>query len=1161
MGPKYSMALIGVQKGFTMQTKIPASKKNSKTNPIDSRALPLQLIQHAEPDRTYYIRSTATEIGNFFSLRVKELYNTLAWTFSLDSMDWSTFKKYMWPAISSGAALLVGDYLTPSLSEYLIGSPEYDFVIKFLYGAAVLGFCALNRITDKKLDSGAALSVAVASEITAIVYMYSSVFKGTTFLLNEQISDEYSLIAGLGASALVVPSGVSYLTQKIQELLVRLQYNRGAQRSDTAVISSGLTPLSNLYFQINHFIASELMVSSRAFQLGLISHNIRYADRIVQKFRNLPALLADLAPSTIKKMRVQQEKLDHDYEYNHKVHKVLRCTTSGPKFVQIPRYQLRTGDLVLCDESINLDCVPISGELIALQRNLEGNFTQTLERKKFSVNLKAQNGEDVWIEHHTKPDFTSNYKKVDLYAVRDGKQAGVLVGDKLNTYGQDNIFIQIKPEKELLLNSNYEKKAYINELIAKRKQRNVLYSILGSIIMAAFLQRDITQIPAETLRLMFTLFQTMIPFSEAFLRETVNSRLMKKLNSNLGDQPFETIDALRIVDLCNALGGYYREQFANGVAIISDKTGTLTTTRMDVLGLWTSDMPSEVQHLLKEKKDNMLLPETARWLKSFEVFCYAFTNNKKELEPEEHAILELFKTLLVDQHCLEVTTLGNNHYRKVITAAEKQKEIETFHLGLYRTFGGRFTLVHDGADYALVFCGVPKADAFQKTPLLQDYSKMQSRTAVLSRDWCIAQAKLNEHDFTILKKLFDIDDKKEIERFLLEHSDLLKNLEYHGTFIIDNPVKKGAEKFIAQCREISVPVFVATGDTTKAAVNIAKVLCPENAKNIITIRAAHIEEENIKLLSEELCTADSAVIFAGINEAILARFQKLMDRDKAKRPVIIFAEMSTEGKGTLARYLKDHNYFVVANGDGTNDVMMMNNSNVVIAHHSDDGTFAPGVDALSNISEEQLRRLFGSEKTFYELFDIHLPQSLFVQQFAPLANSQEKPTMALALKSGKMTFDLAKAVGANVTEMHQQHWYSVAFDLLWLWIAFYEINQSADLPMDNRNINASTLISNTIGIALIIAVLESLTNYALFNESTNLASMLIMLSVLPLVLKSVFSGFRMVQERLYPEPQIVEVKEETEPPSNRSIFSYLGSFFSRKPTKQLDNVPKVPELK
>lgn len=1155
MDPKYPIRLLECKKDLDMKTKIPTFSKSQRKNPKDSRALPVQLVQRAEPDRTYYLKSTAAEINNFFSLRVKELYHTLAWTFSLESVDWSTFNKYIWPTISSGAGLLLGHYLTPLLSEYLMGSSEYDFVIKFLFSATLLGYCALNRITDNKLESGVALSAAVASEVMAITYMYSSVFKGTTFLL--PVADEYSLIAGLGASTLVVPSGISYLTQKAQELLVRFQYSRGAQRSDTAVISSGLTPVSNIWFQINHFIASELMVSSRAFQLGLISHNIRYADRIVQKFRNLPALLADLAPSTIKKMRVQQEKLDHDYEYNHKVHRVLKFTANGPMLVSVPRYRLRTGDLVLCDESITLDCVPISGELVALQRNVEGQWTPTLERKKFSVNLKAQNGEDVWIEHHTKANLTSDYKKVDLYAVRDGKQAGVLVGDKLNLYGNDNIFIQIKPEKELVLSSNYEKKAVINEIIAERKQRSVLYSILGSIIMAAFLQRDITLMPAETLRLMFTLFQTMIPFSEAFLRETVNSRLMKSLNSNLGDQPFETIDALRLVDLCNALGGYYRDKFPYGVAIISDKTGTLTTTQMNVLGLWTTDMQSEVQHLLKENKGNLLLPEESQWRNSFEVFCYAFTNNIKELEPEEHAILGLFKSLLDSSQCLEVTTLGNNHFKKVIAS---KKEVETFHLGLYRTFGGRFTLVQDGEESSLVFCGVPKADAFQETPLLRAYTSMQSRTAVLSRDWCIAHTPINEFEFTTLKKLFDKDDKKAIEEFILKNPSLLKKLSYYGTFIIDNPVKKGAEQFIAQCREISVPVFVATGDTTKAAVNIAKVLCPENAKNIITIRANQAEDQAFDGLSEKNCPPDATVIFAGVNETLLAEFQKLLDREKTKRPVIIFAEMSTEGKGILARYLKDHHYFIVANGDGTNDVMMMKNSNVVIAHHSDDGTFAPGVGALANISEEQLRRLFGSDKTFYELFDINLPKSLFVQQFAPLANSQEKPTMALALKSGKMTFDLAKAVGANVTEMNQQHWYSVAFDLLWLWIAFYEINQSADLPMDNRNINASRLISNTMGIALLIAVFQSLANYALFNESTNLGSMLMMLTLLPFVLKSVFSGFQMVQESLYPAPEIIEVEEEKETNTNRSILSYVGSFFSRKPAKQSEKISATPKL-
>ncbi|RUR08351.1 HAD family hydrolase [Legionella sp. km772] len=933
--------------------------KKDKSQIIDLRnirALPLHLIQNAEPDRTYFISNALSGISHFFSARVNDLYNSLVLTFSLESMDWSSFTNYIWPSISSGAALLLGNYLTEGLSEYATGSPEYDFVFKFIFGAAVLGYCALNRITDQRFSSKAALSAAVASEVMAITYMYSSVFNGTHYLLGKP-SSEYSLIAGLGVSAIAVPSGISYLTQKVQDFLVRLHYNKGAQRSDTAIISSGLTSVSNLYFQINHFIASELMVSSRAFQLGLISHNIRYADRIVQRFRNLPALLADLTPSTIKKMRLQQEKLDYDYDYNHKIHQVLRVTDVGCYFLGVPRYQLRTGDLVYCDESIDLDAVPVSGELIALRRDSKDHFTQNVEQQKFSVNLKAQNGEDVWIEQLTKADFTSNYKKIDLYAVRDGKQAGVLVGDKLNLYGKNNVFIQIKPEKELLLTSDYEKRAVIDDIIASRKKKSVLHSILGSIIMAAFLKRDITAMPAETLKLMFTLFQTMIPFSEAFLRETINSRLVKKLNNSLGEHPLETIDALRVVDLCNALGGYYRDRFAKGVAIISDKTGTLTTTRMDVLGLWTTDMDAEVQASLSGK-DDLLLPSEAQWLDSFEVFCSAFTNNKKELEPEEHAILEFFKRLLANKDCLKVATHGNNHFKKEIISQDITKEIETFHLGLYRNFGGRFTLTKEGTDFSLVFCGVPKEDAFKGSSVFKAYAKMQSRTGVLSRDWCLAKAKLTEEEFRDVHQFFEQDNKVEIEQFIVtklsskEGNNLGQRFNYYGTFLIDNPVKKDAEKFIAQCRELSVPVFVATGDTTKAAKNIATVLCPSHAQHLRVINAKEIKEE-LPILSEEEYPANSTVVFSGVNDQVLELFQQLMARAPDERPVIIFAEMSTEGKGVLARYLKDHHYFVVANGDGTNDVMMMKSAHMVIAHHSDDGTFAPGVGLARSGDLEQ----------------------------------------------------------------------------------------------------------------------------------------------------------------------------------------------------------------
>lgn len=1137
---------------YTPTDKAITRKPSKKSAAVaDSRALSTRFVQNIEPDRTYYLRSTIQGAGNFIYSRIAELYNSLSMTFSLDSFDFSTVKKYLWPMVSSGFALTVGEYVTKGLSHYTTGTDDYDFMYKFVLGSAILTYCALHRITERQFKSTAELSAAVASEVVAITYLYSSVYNGSKLLLNDMMAEDYSIVASLGTSALLAPSGISYLVQKLQELLVRSQYGQGAQRSDTAVISSGLTPVSNLYFQLNHFLVSELMISSRTFQLGLISHNMLHAERIVQKFRNLPALLADVAPSTIRTLLAQQEKLQRDSEYNFTLHKVLRFSSQGAVFADIPRYKLRTGDLVFCDKSIDLSSVPVSGELIALERGTDGQFLEKPEQRKFSVNLKAQNGEDVWIEHHSKAEFTSPYQKIDLHAVRDGKQAGVLVGDKLNLYGNDNFFIQVKPEKELVLSSNYEKKSVINQIISDRKQKSVLYSILASIIMAGPLKRDITLLPAEAIRLMFTLFQTMIPFSEAFLRDTVNSRLMKTLNSNLDDKPFETIDALRIVDLCNALGGYYRDRFPQGVAIISDKTGTLTTTKMDVLGLWTEGMPAEVQKVLKER-DDLLLPEQDQIRQSFEVFANAYTNNKKELEPEEFAILELFSHLLKNDQCLQVTTLGNNHFKKIISQVTADKEVETFHLGLYRTFGGRLTLVDEGENKYFVFCGVPKQEAFLGTQLLRTYSAMQSRTGVLSRDWCIGRTALSEKQFEVLKELFSIDDKKGIETYILRNRDLVENLVHQGTFIIDNPVKKGAELFIGQCRKIQVPVFVATGDTTKAAENIVRVLCPENAKNIITIRSEKIEDGGEQYLDEQECPEDAAVIFAGVNPNILKVFKKLLSRDKAKQPVIIFSEMSTEGKGILARFLKDNQFFLVANGDGSNDVLMMKNSDMVIAHYSDEGTFAPGVDSLSNLSEEQLRRLFGSQESFYRLFDIHLPDSLFMKAFTPLANSQEKPSEALAAKSGKMSFELAHAVGATqVREMYQQHWFSVGFDLSWLWIAFYEIINSTSLPMDNQHIGSSSLISNTMGIAIAIGVFQAIANYTLFDESTNLMTMLLMLMILPIVLKSIFSGFGMVREQLYPKPEITEVEpeENIEPPRSRGVLGYLGTLFNKQPAR------------
>lgn len=1124
------------------------SKYNEKQqNPKPSRALSVGLIQNEEPDRGYYISSTLDHIGQFIFSQTQELYKAVTLAFSMESVDWSSFKRYAWPVVTSGLALVAGEFLTTRMSQYLTGSADYDYMYKFIIGAAVLSCSALHRITDKRFESTAAFSAAVASEIVAITYMFSSVFSGTQQLTEDLFSDDYSLIASLGTSVILMPSAISYLTQTLQKQLLKWQHNRGAQRSDTASISSGLTPVANFYFQLGHLIARELMPIPRLFQLGLIADNILYAQQPMKQFRNLPALLADLTPAIIRESLVQKAKIQRDYEHNHKQYQVLKLTDNGSHFVTTLGYQLRTGDLVFCNEAIDLLSISISGELIALKRNEQEQFIEEFEQQKFSVNLKAQNGEDVWIEHYSKKSFDSQYKTINLHLVRDGKQPGVMVDDKLNLLGADNFFIQIKPAEEFLSNNDMRKEAVINQIIGERKRKSVFHSLLLSTALAVTTQRDMRLLPAEISRYSFNLCQTMIPFSENFLREMVNGKLLTKLNKNLGDKPFETISVLRIVDLCHALSGYYQERFPQGVAIISDKTGTLTTNGMDVLGLWTATMPVDMQHLLKEKECS-LFPSGMQLHEVFETFCQVYTNNTKEMEPEEHAILQLLHSLMNQQSNLQVTVLGNNHFRKHISLQESEKEIETFHLGLFRNFGGRLTLVRDDERYYLAFCGIPKDIVFKKMPLFDNYYTMKTRTGVLSRDWCIAQTELSQNQFTQLQEYFEQDNNKEIESFLRSEPDLLQNLKHQGTFIIDNPIKKGADKFISLCRSIQVPVFVATGDTTKAAENIAHVLCPDYAQNIIRLRAEQMDNMDSSLLDEEHIPAESTVIFSGINSSILSVLKHLLSREKADRPVVIFAEMSTEGKGTLARFLKDNQFFIVANGDGSNDVLMMKEAHMVIAHCADDGSLASGVEDLSDLSDLQLGRLLDSDDSFYKLFDIAHPRSKFMQLFAESANSQEKPTFALALKSSKMSFELAPSILGReaVKEMYQQHWFSVGFDLTWLWIAFYEIMQSAELPMDNQNISASSLITQTMGIAMMIGLVESLFNYSFFGESTNLITMMLMLIALPLVLKSVFSSFQAVQERIYPAVEVDDEGEVLDPVSHQKPWwGSVSSFFSR----------------
>jgi Ca2+-transporting ATPase len=1076
-------------------------RKENYSRPIIISAKDVML---EKPNRCYYITYTFASTLGKISNTFKNIYQAVQSNFGLNQFNLQTIKELSKPLFYTTVSYTVGEQFIQLKSA----NNENKYFFQLMIASSFLLYSAMQNITQTRIHSQMGNSIATAADLLAINYIYSASFHGSLELLNKHFSESQSLVISLGASAIAVPALLTSIGYHYQTIKVKKLREKGAQISDTATTPNGLTRVSNIYFQLYHFLTPELFIGSRLFQLLLISENILHAENFIQKYRNLPAMLIDIWPGIVTRLKLENKKLKKDYEFNTKEEKVL-VIDAKKKFTffkAIQRKDLRTNHLVFINE-MNLHSFPLSGEIEVYGKE-DKNTSIYRKSAKISVNYKAKNGEDNW-QLFKLPKPNNHFTHVSLSNIKRDQQAGVLRGVKLDLNGEENAFIRIKPEEEFSEAGVHEKKSVINQIINRYKSNTVRLSIIGACLMASFIEReDFKNIPFSAMVLLLNLFQMMIPFSENFLRDMINANLMNEINKPLLNNAMETVDALCVTDFCNTLAGYYSDIFPSGSVIVSDKTGTLTTSKMEALGFWINEMKEDTQSSLeKESKGGFLVPTTDKQLACFTVFVSAFQNSKQELELEEFAILDFFKKILMNEQCLAIERVKNNHFIKTFFIENKNHSIETRHLGLYRSLGGRFTLVNDDKqNYYLVYCGIPKGNSFLNTPLLKIYLTMKTRENVLSRDWCIARAAIDKQLFVSLMNFFEEENEKAIEGILI-NKNILSSLEHYGTFLINNPVKAESEKFISNCENINLPIFIATGDTAKASENIARVLCKEKTKTIISISSDEMKD------SFDF-SSDSTVIFSGINEKILKIVDMILKKPIKERPMVIFSEMSTVGKGLLVDYLKLNKFFVVASGDGTNDKDMMRKAHLVIGHVGEDGHLVQEIEPFVHLNDKQLQRLLNSNKSFYQLFDIHQPRSLFIDIFACLANSQEKPSIALILKSAKMSFEFMRASGCGVTEMPMQHFSSIVFDLGFLGITFNRVHAYSDLPIDNQHLVKSMLPKQLMVATVTFAFLTAALRYATSGESVNWDTMGFWLLCLPIVENILFSSFGTVQNEL-----------------------------------------------
>lgn len=1077
----------------------------------------LKDINHKNPNRLFYITDKCRSVGKFISSSMNSVYNTLQTVFSMQGMDFETFKKSAWPIVSSGAAYVVGHYATTMMNTE---TEENDHWLKLMIGTMLLGISIAHRYTDHRMQSNA----AIASEALSIAYLHEASFRLTRLALSSHLSPDYALIASLGVSGLGIPSLSSQIAKKWQKYATKYLNAKGAQRSDTANISSGMTRLTNTYLQIGDALTREMTHPSRLFQAGLIAFNILNENNPWAKGKNAPALGVDVGFPIYEFLVEQQKRINQDFAFNTATQTVLRFIDGQATRVNVARADLKIDDLVYCDERFDLTAAPISGEIIALKMDEKGQFTSEQVTEEYTINLKAKNGEDVSYLRKTSPNQNCGLKQVDLQAIRSGQQQGVLTASKLDLFDKKNFFVRVKAENGKACTSDYKKEAVINNYIMQSKNDSVKYAVMASLTFAIVFNRD----PFALTKWMFTVFQMMIAFSEGFARKKVNDVLIKELNQFLPEKlNLSIIDALRIVDFCHATHGFYKDRFPRGVVMISDKTGTLTKSGMEVLGCWTDDMTSDVSALFADQKSSRLSTNVDRKRMLAELFIAAYTNKPKELEAEEEAI----RGFLADQKIeFDVTAKGNSHFTKTFSDGVTTKTLETYHLGLSTKLGGRFTLVKDLDKKYLIFFGAPRSEAFENTPLLKTYQTMAPRVGVLSRDWCVARTEMTDDQFEDFLKLFyaKTTDQAPDE---CENPIFLSQMVHYGTFIINNPIKKGAENFMEQCRNMGITPFMASGDSIKAILNVEKVLCHTNEAHIAIVK----RDQTISSLSEFF--GKKTIIFAGLTKSAFMILDHFMSLSHEERPTMIFSEMRGTDKGELALYLKNKGYFIAVNGDGSNDLNMMYHAHIVFAHLTENGSYAPGVEQFANLNDKQLQCLRDSDQSFYELFDLDKTRSIFSQQFARIANSQVKPLMGLNLKTSKIGWELFKELGMSVKEVAYKHPKSMAFDVLWVGETIEATLATADHPADNKNLALSDYPLKSM-LACIFYMMLQATICFVAGESINERWMLAALCLLPLVLRSIFIPFGSAHQEVNAE------MPTNSTPCTKKSKRYLGMFRS-----------------
>jgi len=1009
--------------------------------------------------------------------------------------------------IDSSPFILAGcvDYFTPSQIS--------DHSQKSILSLVILGYLMTERITEKPEISHMAYRImhkaaGIFSFITLHTYSYQigynfgqKVFASfeTERYINQVTKDNLSILTAIISTGCILPALLLQLAKFIDKSKLFYEARRGfgTQSSRLASIQVGMTSEVNSALILYDHFMKQLMCPERLFQYFIVSLNVlKDTDTdqkdplkknpvvFLNKIRNVWLLAIDSIAQAKSDFFYKSEEIYFDQKANSQIFNVIRA---GRSMRGIQRYQLRVGDLVSMDQVVRITCDQATGHK-KMSVTMSGYLIQTDEGqslKKVAISLVELNGENqaVILIPAQKPKTKKELQSVDLLTIPT--QGSILPGAEIISFDNGNpeaspagLYLQIA--KACVILPSHKAKTPLSLIQIKDLKKKL---IITSLVFAALAAPPLMEYKTVPLRLkkliqyygaqfvdkfsqVFSESQTIIPLVSEVLLEMVNSNLVKEVNQKL-EHKMLLNDVLCVSDLFEFL----RQK---KLKIFSDKTGTVTETFM----------------ILKDIKP---IQEAINLKAVVKAFATTYSDQKTESEENE------IKRYLFDVHGITLETKPTSgHYGALEkTLSHKQSKPITFtskRLGLFNDWGGQFTLrLEEGSKPVLVFCGIPRAQ-LAATPLFQAYQdyelqeleNMKERKESLTRDWCIAECQISsdhERRFDEASYIEDLLEKKMAIQVILE--ELKHDLVCLGVFQIDNPIKKGAKDAIRKWKAASIDFMLITGDTKNASKLIASKLydCPlENVydlESLVTLQDFETED-----LSRH------CVIFNDTTPASL----ELLDRLNAKKelkPNLIFCQMKDVDKKILCDHAKNQGFFIMASGDGCNDLLMFNSAHIALANSAHDGSFAKGVQEAATFTDQQIKQLMeNKEASIYELLDLEAgKKSLFLKPFARMSNTQPKIITALMAKSLK-SMAVPRILGKLTKEIPGQFGAFLAYDGAYLSAIYKASLDTASTPLLNRAVHQDRLPLIVLITSLAIASLQSMYAYTYYNEQITTSSML-----------------------------------------------------------------------